>query len=369
MRKQTPPILSRFPKVPDDAGSSCRDKPVTADNPSTMDHHPFSRLQPELILDAVENLGFTTNGRILALNSYENRVYQIGVDDFGGTPVVVKFYRPQRWTDAAILEEHHYTRTLADHEIPVAAPLAPRDNQTLYEYDGFRYAVYLSRGGRWPPLDRPEHLRWIGRFLGRIHAVGATKRFQHRPVLKPQTFGHDALAVLMKSDFVPGELRQRFDDAGQTALSRVEETFARLGDLPAIRLHGDCHPGNILWTDAGPHFVDFDDCLSGPAIQDLWMLLAGDRDEMTVQIAHLVAGYNEFYPFPPAQLALIEPLRTLRLIHYSAWLVRRWSDPAFPQTFPWFAESRYWHEQIAAIEEQITAMTLPALALLSPDDL
>jgi Ser/Thr protein kinase RdoA (MazF antagonist) len=333
------------------------------------DHAPYAGLTPDLMLDALEAAGLRGDGRFIALNSYENRVYQVSLED--GQTVVAKFYRPARWSDAQILEEHSFVSELADREVPVVAPLALQaaapglvlsgEPPSLATYAGCRFAVYPRRGGRAPELDAPGVLERIGRFIGRIHAVGAIAPFAHRPALDLASFGHEPRAWLLAHDCVPPELLPAWTGIVDRALEAVDAAFARAAGWRAIRLHGDCHPGNILWTDDGPHFVDFDDARSGPAIQDLWMLLSGDRAAMTHQLSDLLAGYEDFAEFDRRELHLIEALRTLRLIHYSAWLARRWQDPAFPAAFPWFGTQRYWQDRVLELREQVAAMQEPPL--------
>ncbi len=338
--------LSSQPPSPDDAFA-----------PSASASAPYARLTPECVLDAVDSVlmpaGRRTDGRMLALNSYENRVYQVGVED--GPPLVAKFYRPERWSDEAILEEHAFVAELVEREIPAVPALALED-RTLHSFEGFRFALFERRGGRAPDLDRSETLEWLGRFIGRIHAVGALTPYRARPTLDIQTFGYEPRDYLIGQGFVPANVRAAWEAAANLALEGVEAAFERAGDLRALRLHGDCHPSNVLWTDAGPHFVDFDDSRMGPAIQDLWLLLPGDREGASRALADLLAGYEDFAEFDPRELHLIEALRTLRLIHYSAWLARRWDDPAFPAAFPWFNTQRYWEERILELREQIGAM-------------
>jgi len=326
-----------------------------SDNPSL---HPFSRLDPLTVLDAVESVGLRADGRLLALNSYENRVYRVGCEE--GPPVVVKFYRPGRWTDAAILEEHAFVQELADAEVPVV-PADMVDGRTLHEHDGFRFAVFPSRGGRAPELSDPATLEWIGRFIGRIHAIGAARPFAERPRLDLDTFGREPRAWLIGHGFIPPELLTAYASVLDQALDGVARCYDRAGALPLIRLHGDCHVGNVLWTGDGPHFVDFDDSRMGPAVQDLWMLLSGERHEMVRQLSDVLAGYEDFCEFDPRQLYLVEALRTLRLIHYSAWLAMRWDDPAFPAAFPWFNTQRYWQDRILELREQVALMDEPPL--------
>ncbi len=319
---------------------------------------PYAGLTPDVMLNAVDSVGYRTDGRLLALNSYENRVYQIGIED--EKPVVAKFYRPGRWTSEQILEEHAFTLELAAREIPAVPPLVMA-GRTLHEFEGFRFAVYPRRGGRAPELDDPETLEWLGRFIGRIHAVGALTPFVHRPALDIETLGEEPAEYLLTQNLIPDDLHAAYESVLDQVLDGVHETFDRCGAARPIRLHGDCHPGNVLWTDDGPHFVDFDDARSGPAIQDLWMLLSGDRAAMTRQLSDVVAGYEDFHEFDRRELGLIEALRSLRLVHYSAWLARRWEDPAFPAAFPWFHTTKYWQDQILQLREQVAAMQEPAL--------
>ncbi len=305
------------------------------------------------MLDALEAVGLSGDGRMIALNSYENRVYQVYLED--GPPVVVKFYRPGRWSDAQIGEEHAFVAALAEREIPVVAALGP-GGRTLNEHAGFRFAVYPRRGGRTPELDDAETLEWMGRFIGRIHAVGATKPFACRPRLDVETFGVEPRDWLLAHGFVPPDLLAAWTSAVELALAGVRRCYERAGDVRTLRLHGDCHAGNVLWTDDGPHFVDFDDSRSGPAVQDLWMLLSGERASMTRQLSDVLAGYEDFVEFDRRELALVEALRTLRLVHYCAWIARRWDDPAFPAAFPWFNTQRYWQDRVLELKEQIALM-------------
>ena len=320
--------------------------------------HPFSRLDPQRVLEALESVGLYGDGRLLALNSYENRVYQVGMEE--GPPVVVKFYRPERWSEAAILEEHAFVAELDAQEVPVV-PATVLDGRSLHAFSGFRFAVFPRRGGRAPELGDPATLEWIGRFIGRIHAVGAAKPFVERPALDPETFGRAPYDYLRSNDFLPPELLKTWSSVVEQALDGVARCYGRAGDLPLLRLHGDCHGGNVLWTPDGPHFVDFDDSRMGPAVQDLWMLLSGERQEMVSQMADVLAGYEDFCEFHPRQLYLVEALRTLRLIHYSAWLASRWDDPAFPAAFPWFNTQRYWQDRILELREQVALMDEPPL--------
>ena len=322
-----------------------------------MADRPYEGLTPDAVLDALDSVGLRGDGRLLALNSYENRVYQVGLED--DTYRVVKFYRPSRWSDAQILEEHAFGTELAGREIPVVAPIAI-EGRTLHTFKSFRFAVYARRGGRPPELEDDKVLEWIGRFLGRIHAVGASARFKVRPALNMETFGTEPREWLLGSGMVPPDLKNAWSSVTAEALEKAGSYFQ---DTRSIRLHGDCHVGNILWTDDGPHFVDLDDARMGPAVQDLWMMLAGDRETATRQLRSVLAGYERFHEFDRRELALVEPLRTLRLLHYSYWLARRWEDPAFPAAFPWFGTQRYWQDRILELREQTAAMDEPPLSV------
>jgi Ser/Thr protein kinase RdoA (MazF antagonist) len=321
---------------------------------------PYAGLTPDRVLDALESVGIVGDGRLLALNSYENRVYQVWQDE--GPRVVAKFYRPQRWTDAQILEEHAFVAELAERDIPVVAALPLAGGATLHAFGGFRFAVYPQHGGRAPELEDRATLEWMGRFIGRMHALGAVRPFRERPALDVESFGEEPRAWLLAHGFLPEDLRPAYETVVAQALDGVRRCMARAGDVRTLRLHGDCHAGNVLWTDAGPHFVDFDDCRSGPAVQDLWMLLSGERPDMTRQLAAVLAGYEGFCDFDRRELHLVEALRTLRLVHYAAWLARRWDDPAFPAAFPWFNTHRYWQDRILELREQIALMDEPPLS-------
>lgn len=314
---------------------------------------PYAGLTPEAVLDAVESLGLYCDGRQLTLNSYENRVYQAGVED--SQPVIAKFYRPGRWSDAQILEEHAFAAELAEAEIPVVAPLA-FDGKTLHTHAGFRFALFPRRGGRAPELEDPEVLQWMGRFLARIHVVGSQKNFDERPALDPVTFGFEPRDWLLAHGFIPADLRDAWTSTAQHALDAIARCYEAAGNFATLRLHGDCHSGNVLWTDGGPHFVDFDDARSGPAVQDLWMLLPGDPALIPQAWKHLLEGYEQFRDFDDNELHLVEALRTLRLLHYSYWLARRWDDPAFPAAFPWFNTQKYWQDRILELREQLALM-------------
>lgn len=322
---------------------------------------PFLRLTPEVILTSVEQLGLLPDGRLVALNSYENRVFRIGLRDRDA--VVGKFYRPDRWTDDQILEEHQWTQALAAEEIPVTPPIR-RDGRSLFEHDGFRFSLYPYRPGHAPELDNPDHLTMMGRFVGRIHNLGAVQGFAHRPALSIQAFGDAARRCLIDDGWLPHDLRAAYDSVSADALDAIRAGFARAGEVKPLRLHGDLHLGNILWRDEQPGIVDFDDARMGPAVQDLWMFLSGDRPARTGQLLDLLEGYQIFREFDPRELHLIEPLRTLRIMHHAAWIAHRWADPAFPQAFPYFAEQRFWETHILNLREQLAAMQEPQLAIL-----
>jgi len=323
---------------------------------------PFYQLTPDTVIDAVESMGYLSDGRILALNSYENRVYQVGIED--SEPLIAKFYRPLRWSDEQILEEHQFCFELAEQELPVVAPLTNAAGESLFHFNNYRFSLFPRRGGRAPELDDPDHLYQLGHTLGRIHLVGAVQPFVHRPALDIQTYGRDSVA-LISGDFIPASLREAYTSLCADLLDGIEACFAAAGDVRLIRAHGDCHGGNILWRDDMPNFVDFDDARMAPAIQDLWMLLTGDdRVQQQLQLAEVIAGYNEFADFDPRELHLVEALRTLRMMHYSAWLARRWDDPAFPHNFTWFNTERYWGEHILQLREQLSALQQPPLTLL-----
>lgn len=318
-----------------------------------MNKTPYADLNPNVILDAVESLGFQCSGSLLALNSYENRVYQVGIED--STPFIAKFYRPERWTTETILEEHQFALELLDHEIPVVAPLRSTNGATLHTFDQFRFALFPRKGGRAFELDNLDQLEWIGRFIGRLHAVGATRAFQHRPPLNITTHGYEPFHFLLNQNFIPNYLKTSYIQSVENVLKQCEVYFKQAGAISFIRLHGDMHPGNILWRDEGPHIVDLDDCVSGPAIQDIWMLLSGSDSQSRLQLDFLLEGYREFHDFNMKELYLIEALRSLRIIQYAAWLASRWEDPAFPKNFPWFNTDHYWQEHIGILNEQMRA--------------
>jgi Ser/Thr protein kinase RdoA (MazF antagonist) len=333
--------------------------------------HAFESLTPDMVLDALESVGLRGDGRLTALSSYENRVYQVQLED--GSSVVAKFYRPERWSEAQIQEEHTFAAELMAFEVPAIGPMV-LNGASLHPFGGFQFSVSPRRGGRPPELDDTEVLEWIGRFLARIHTVGAKRPFVTRPTLNLQTFAEEPMQWLLGHDMVPLDVQSAWSRGVEKAIAVIRHydtlnADAHSRDIRVLRLHGDCHPGNILWTPAdaapdlgpGPHFVDLDDARMGPAVQDFWMLLSGDRQQRQHQLGALVDGYEQFREFDRAELALIEPLRTLRLIHYSAWLARRWTDPTFPANFPWFGSSDYWQGQVQMLEEQLEAMDEPPL--------
>lgn len=313
----------------------------------------YQDLQPDDILEAVEGLGYESDGRLLALNSYENRVYRVGIED--DVPIVAKFYRPGRWDDRAILEEHGFSQELADHEIPVTAPLA-EGSRTLHHRGAFRFSVYPCHGGRAPELDDMALLRQVGRLVGRIHACGAKRPFKHRPRLDLESFGEDSHDYLLDEGFIPEDIEASYSSTCEMLFEGVRASYERAGEPAHIRLHGDFHPSNLLVGEDSLHIVDLDDARMGPAVQDLWMFLSGDRAEQTPQLEELLGGYTEFWAFDARELHLIEALRTLRIMHYAAWLARRWLDPAFRQAFPWFDSGRYWDEHVLALREQAALM-------------
>ena len=313
---------------------------------------PYHRLSPDAIIQAIESTGVLCDGRLLALNSYENRVYQVGIED--AEPLVAKFYRPERWTNAQILEEHSFSLEIAKAEIPLIAPIKS-NAQTLHEHDGFRFALFERRGGHAPELDQRETRVWLGRLLGRMHAIGSEKPFRTRPELTIDSFGRDSISTLEDGRWLPPHLQAAFSSLAVDLMTAIEACFERAGDFITIRLHCDCHRGNILWRD-GPFFVDLDDCRSAPAVQDLWMLLSGETREMAAQMQEVLEGYTQFHAFNLRELHLVEALRTLRMLHHAAWLAKRWQDPAFPIAFPWFAENRYWEDLILGLREQLGRM-------------
>jgi Ser/Thr protein kinase RdoA (MazF antagonist) len=317
----------------------------------------FDALTPDFMWYALESIGIRAESGLLALNSYENRVYQFVDED--KKRFVVKFYRPQRWSQEQILEEHAFAHELLQHEVPVSAPLTI-NGHSLHSYQGYLFTLFASEGGRQFEVDNLEQLEWVGRFMGRIHQVGSTKQFQHRPTIGLDEYLYQPRALLENSTFIPMHLENAFFNDLDLLIKQIEQHWPQR--TSAIRLHGDCHPGNILWRD-GPMFVDLDDARNGPAIQDLWMLLNGERQDKMMQLDVLLEGYNEFFELPNEQLKLIEPLRGLRMVHYMAWLAKRWQDPAFPVAFPWFNDPKYWENQVLGFKEQIAALNEKPLSL------
>jgi Ser/Thr protein kinase RdoA (MazF antagonist) len=327
-----------------------------------MNEHPYDRLDPDRVIDAVESAGYRSDARLLALNSYENRVYQVGIED--GEPLIAKFYRPGRWSDAQILEEHHFSLELQEAEISVVAPLVDANGDTLHWFEEFRFALFPRRGGYPPELDNLDNLLVLGRTLGRIHAVGAAGAFQSRLSLDVGRMIGESRRFLLEEGFLPDDLAEAYDSLSADLERTVGAQFGEVGPGDLQRVHGDCHVGNILWRDDTAHFVDLDDCCTAPAVQDLWMFLNGERPERQLQLSELVEGYSEFSDFDPRQLRWVEALRTMRLVHYAAWLARRWQDPAFPRAFTWFNSPRYWADHILELREQLAALQEEPLRLL-----
>jgi len=319
----------------------------------------YQSLQPDDILTAVESLGYRCDGRMLALNSYENRVYRVGLED--QPPVVAKFYRPARWTDEAILDEHNFSTELAEREIPIVPPFS-YGSKTLHHRGAFRFALYQFRGGRTPELDNMQLLHQVGRLVARIHLIGETLPFTHRPSLDIASFGESSREYLLSGTFIPADLEPAYKSICDHLFDGIRGCYSRAGEPRYIRLHGDFHPSNVLVDEQRIHIVDLDDARMGPSVQDLWMFLSGDRNEQTPQLAELLEGYTEFRSFDARELHLIEALRTLRIMHYAAWLAKRWEDPAFQIAFPWFDSHRYWDDHILALREQAALMEEGPLA-------
>ncbi len=324
----------------------------------STEEHPYDRLTPDLVIEAVESLGYLSDARLLALNSYENRVYQVGIED--EQPVIAKFYRPARWTREQVLEEHQFSLELKEADLSVVAPLADKQGHTLHHFEGFDFALFPRQGGHPPELDNLDSLFILGRTLSRMHTVGRASRFQHRLDLGIERMAQQSFEYLAEH-WIPADLHTAYVSLCEDLLQRIKETYEPR-DL--IRVHGDCHSGNILWRDDTAHFVDLDDCVMAPAIQDLWMLLSGDYQQRCLQLSEVIEAYNEFCDFDPSQLRWIEALRSMRIMHYAAWLGRRWSDPAFPRSFTWFNDARYWADHILELREQLAAFDEPVLKLL-----
>ena len=319
---------------------------------------PFALLTPDAVLDAAEALGLEPDGRLFALNSYENRVYRVGRSD--AEAVVLKFYRAARWTDQQILEEHAFGAELAAAEIPVAAPLSLQGT-TLHRHLDFRLAVFPLCPGTAPELDQPGARELLGRTLARIHAVGALRRFERRPSLEGTLLGERARASLLRSRLLPDHMRARYAEVSAELVRAIQSAFDAAGPLRQIRLHGDCHLGNILWQARGPLMVDLDDCLNGPRMQDLWMFLSGSVDEQRHQWQEIAEGYRQFGQLEFRELSLAEPLRAARMLNHAAWLAERWDDPAFPRSFPWAGEARFWEGYVGDLIEQLRVLGEPPL--------
>ncbi len=315
--------------------------------------HPFATLDPSFILHAIETNDYVCDGRIFPLNSYENRVYQVGIEN--NEPIIAKFYRPNRWTDEQIQEEHDFCYELIEAELPVVAPLRNAEGASIFSYGEFRFSLYPRRGGHAPELDNYDNLIVLGRFLGRIHLIGASREFTHRPTINSESYGYESVQFISER-FIPAELKQAYDTLTTDLLRSIDTIIAGVDETQYLRTHSDCHIGNMLWRDDCPHFIDFDDCRMAPAIQDLWMLLSGGREEQKAQLIEILDGYNEFASFKMNELRLIEALRTLRMLHFSAWVARRWDDPAFPLGFPWFNTPRYWDDHILSLREQLAEL-------------
>ena len=325
--------------------------------------HPYTRLTPDSVIDAVESTGRFSDARILALNSYENRVYQVGIED--ESPVIAKFYRPNRWTPEQIDEEHRFTGLLLENDIPVVPPLvidAAAEFATIGSHDGFMFSIYPRQGGRAPELDNLDHLHQLGLFIGRIHAVGQSFPFRHRQKLSVEQAAEN-VTYLQEAGFIPSDLTAAYQAISTEILEAIEARRPDAKKFAQISLHGDCHRGNVLWRDDKPHFVDFDDAISGPAIQDLWMLLSGDMPTQQRQLMEIIEGYETFQEFDQRELNLIEPLRAMRVLYFNTWLARRWDDPAFPMAFPWFNTERYWSEYILELKELLSQLQLPSIEM------
>lgn len=324
-------------------------------NPSQA---PYDLLTPDAVLDAMESVGFEPTGGLTALNSYENRVYQVALEN--GSFVITKFYRPNRWSDSAILEEHRFTQGLFDAELSVVPPIQ-LDDTSVFQHLGYRFAVFARKGGHPPNLENEDDLEVLARAIARLHAFGASQPFQHRVSLTAERLGVESRDFLLKNNFLPVEMEEAYRSITEQLMERITPLMHQ---TPMASIHGDCHMGNILWRDDIPHFVDFDDCMTGPPIQDLWMLLNGERADRTLQLSLILDAYQEFYDFDTSTLVLIEPLRTLRIMHHAAWIARRWQDPAFPMAFPTFDTVNYWSNHVLALREQLAVLDEPPLTYL-----
>ncbi len=324
----------------------------------------YDDLSPDRVLNAVESQGLAVDGRYIVLNSYENRVYQVNLDD--QDPVIAKFYRPKRWSNETLIEEHAYTLQLAEHELPVIAPWQNTQGETLFEFEGHRFTIYPRKGGHPPEPGHLDQLYRLGGLMGRMHAIGATHAFEHRPALSIESHCIEPSAFLLEHDFIPPEHQSHYQALINEIAELIETAWQTVPHLQTIRTHGDCHLSNIIWSrDDRPWLLDFDDCRMAPAIQDLWMLIHGEPDQQALQLSELLEGYQAFYDFNLAELKLIEPLRALRMIQYSGWLAKRWQDPAFPQHFPWFNTPQYWQQHITELNHQIFTIKQPALSLFN----
>jgi len=315
--------------------------------------HPFEQLTPEKIMDAVEDHGYLCNGGVFALNSYENRVYQIGIEG-EMKHVIAKFYRPNRWSLQQIKEEHQFCFELQEHDISVITPLKNTQGNSIHCHEDFYFSLFPKVGGYAPELDYQENLQIMARMLARLHLIGERKLFKHRPKLEIQTFGHDSINYVSQH-FIPFEHKSNYDSICHELLAAMNE---KLRGCHNIRVHGDLHIGNILMRDDIPVLLDFDDSRLAPAIQDIWMLLSGEESEQKIQLQKIITAYQEFRDFPHDEIVMIESLRTLRMLHHCAWLARRWDDPAFAQAFPWLIENSYWLQHIQDLRNQLEALSI-----------
>jgi len=325
--------------------------------------HAYDQLTPDTVLNAIDDVmaasGQMTSGHLLALNSYENRVYQVGMED--SAPLVAKFYRPDRWSDQAIYQEHDFCLAAKEDELPVIAPIQ-LDGETLFHYQGFRFALYPRQGGQSELIERSEDFEQMGRLLARLHQTANACEAHLRPEMTPATFAVANRTFLLENHWIPDSLIPAYESVSRDVIEQVEHVWRT--HQPSLKLvHGDLHSGNLIWYQQQPIMLDLDDCARAPRIQDIWMMLHGERDQMQSQLADVAKGYEMFLPFPSHELPLIEALRTMRLINYSAWLAKRWEDPAFPMAFPWFNTERYWSEQILTLREQMSALQEPSLVL------